>query len=974
MTSVWYKPELADLIISRSDIIFTETQSIISDIVSGRLDISDLVQNMGGVLTSTEPENREKGMRFYTKILKEMPRDYLNEMQVKFISKFYIDRLKDHHCVVPPVLEGYLALIDMTEYKIQNCTDFLPVLFREISCQAQLRQDRYNIYTIMQKLCDKDIEFMKYIGTDFVYGVISAMDGERDPRNLLFLFAFMSNFIKTVPLGHLVDEMFDVISCYFPIDFHPSKDDPAAVTRDDLANALCPCLCAIPQFGDSCMVLLIEKLDSNLRLAKIDSLKLLVESCKTFTPQTYTPFLRALWSSLNREMSHKTDDELKLVAHEALAALVGKMATTADTDQAFENFLKGILISAQTTIADATTVAQFVKGAKVLLTTANASDQSCATITRAMVPAIVAYYELKSTPKLQVASLDLIGDLYECAKNKGLLNEVRAQVSNVPQVCLAAVSRTSKEFQLAGFRTLMRVQDCLGEDLVLPFVEVLIYNVQHALDNDLLSTSVETIHMFARKYPELIMNLVVKGKCNLDNLKQDKMLFQKRLNLLTNLASIDDFTKVIIEQMMKIIIDNDVEASHVVEAMSAQMSEVSVFSTEKVTQIESDHGLIEPVLAWLYREISSSSPDSVAHGFALIANTVGSLPPEKQQNILAKFTPQALERCAQDDVFFSVIECLYSPLHPGVYNSTFEEILKVSLKVALGSENETARSKGCALIAHMLNKAEPGQQFELLYELLKVRLSACNRDDEKLCTRLILLYGWITKALLMRGSEMFLFWLQKIIGTISTTRYCNDAAEAIKLIMSESQEYLSPKQHCRISLLYKQRMFQTFSGLSDNVKQSLTPENKESYLLSWAYVMDKAPKTVLKNEAAKVAPIVIDSLEYSNKDMLVVSLDVLCQFVQASPEHVSSSLNTILPRLINLSKYMQSMDVRIKSLECLYEIANNFRTAYLLPHKQDILLDLAPSLDDKKRLVRSVAVRARSRWFLVGAPGEDKDN
>ncbi|KAJ8716784.1 hypothetical protein PYW07_003411 [Mythimna separata] len=973
MTSVWYKPELAERIMSQSD-IFSETHSIITDIVSGHLDISDLVQNMAGVLTHIEPENREKGMRFYTKVLKELPRDYLNEMQVKFISKFYIDRLKDHHRVIPPVLEGYLVLIDMNEYKIQNCADFLPVLFREVSCQSQLRQDRYNIYLIMQKLCDKDIEFMKNLGTDFVYGIVSAMDGERDPRNLLLLFAFLSNFIKSVPLGHLVDEMFDVISCYFPIDFHPSKDDPASVTRDDLANALCPCLCAVPQFGDSCIVLLIEKLDSNLRLAKIDSLKLLVESCKTFTPQTYIPFLRALWSSLNREMSNKTDDELKLVAHQALAALVAKMATTADTDQAFQNFLKGILISAQTTIAEATTVAQFVKGAKVLLTTANASDQSCASITRAMVPATVAYYELKSTPKLQVASLDFIGDLYECAKTRGLLDEVRAQVSNVPQVCLEAVSQSAKEFQMAGFRTLIRVQECLGEDLVLPFVEILIYNVQHAQDNDLLSISVETIHMIARKYPELIMNLVVKGKCNLENLTQDKVVFQKRLNLLTNLASIDDFTKVIIEQMMKIIIDNDVEASHVVEAMNAQMSETSVFSTEKVTQIESDHGLIEPVLSWLYREISASNPDSLAHGFALISNTIGSLPPEKQQIILEKHTPQALEQCARDDNYFSVIECLYMPLHPTVYSSTFEEILRVALKVALGSDNEAARFKGCMLVAHLLNKAEHGQRFELLYELLKVKLSESNREDQNLCPRLILLYGWITKALLMRGSEMFLFWLQKVIGTISTVRYCTDAAEAIKLIMSENPEYLSAKHHCRISLLYKQRMFQTFSGLADNLKQSLPSENKECYLLCWAYVLDKAPKTVLKNEASKIAPIIIDSLEYSNKDMLLVSLDVLCQFVQMSPEHVSSSLQTILPRLISLTKYMKSMDVRIKSLECLYEIANNFRTSYLIPHKQDILLDLAPSLDDKKRLVRSMAVRARSRWFLVGAPGEDKDN
>lgn len=130
--------------------------------MSGHLTISDLVENMAGVLTHNDPENRKKGMSFYTAILKGLPKDYLNEMQVKFISKFYIDRLKDHHCVVPPVLEGYSALIDMTNYKIQNCADFLPVLFQEVTCQSQTRQDRYNIYSIMHKLCNKDMD-CKYL-------------------------------------------------------------------------------------------------------------------------------------------------------------------------------------------------------------------------------------------------------------------------------------------------------------------------------------------------------------------------------------------------------------------------------------------------------------------------------------------------------------------------------------------------------------------------------------------------------------------------------------------------------------------------------------------------------------------------------------------------------------------------------------------------------------------------------------------
>ena len=61
---------------------------------------------------------------------------------------------------------------------------------------------------------------LKLLGPDFVFGVISTIDGERDPRNLLQLFGMLPHFIKTFPLGHLTEEMFDVVSCYFPVDFY----------------------------------------------------------------------------------------------------------------------------------------------------------------------------------------------------------------------------------------------------------------------------------------------------------------------------------------------------------------------------------------------------------------------------------------------------------------------------------------------------------------------------------------------------------------------------------------------------------------------------------------------------------------------------------------------------------------------------------------------------------------------------------
>lgn len=68
--------------------------------------------------------------------------------------------------------------------------------------------------------------------------------------------------------------------------------------------------------------------------------------------------------------------------------------------------------------------------------------------------------------------------------------------------------------------------------------------------------------------------------------------------------------------------------------------------------------------------------------------------------------------------------------------------------------------------------------------------------------------------------------------------------------MADFPDCLNSKHHCRTSLLFKQRMFQSFTKMSGNVV--LSPEAKEAFLLSWAYILDKIPKSVLNNEVNKV--------------------------------------------------------------------------------------------------------------------------
>lgn len=91
----------------------------------------------------------------------------------------------------------------------------------------------------------------------------------------------MQKVVKHYDLQDLSEDIFDTLSCYFPVDFRSSfagTEDRDSVTRDDLATKLGHCLVASPEFIDSTVHLALEKLGSDLTLAKTDSLALLVSS------------------------------------------------------------------------------------------------------------------------------------------------------------------------------------------------------------------------------------------------------------------------------------------------------------------------------------------------------------------------------------------------------------------------------------------------------------------------------------------------------------------------------------------------------------------------------------------------------------------------------------------------------------------------------------------------------------------------
>ena len=96
---------------------------------------------------------------------------------------------------------------------------------------------------------------LKSMGDQFLSGYIALADGEKDPRNLMIAFAIarvlalefdISNKIEvrftSLALPTHIDialqDLFNIIFCYFPITFKAPANDPYGITPEDLKNAL----------------------------------------------------------------------------------------------------------------------------------------------------------------------------------------------------------------------------------------------------------------------------------------------------------------------------------------------------------------------------------------------------------------------------------------------------------------------------------------------------------------------------------------------------------------------------------------------------------------------------------------------------------------------------------------------------------------------------------------------------------------
>ncbi|CAO1628141.1 unnamed protein product [Sympodiomycopsis kandeliae] len=340
---------------------------------SGSLSLLQLIRVLGEYLTSEDERIRSSGVELLAQVVIDLAPQNISlfdKQTVKTLSNFFAEKLEDGNNVsasiskstnsaekvVPAsapshrfkaIPEGsemltssLLSLIELNKLKgfgTEQVNLVINSLYSHIAPRDHPQLIRFIIYQLIDSLLNNHRNTLKAMGKSFLKGYIQLAEGEKDPRNLMYLFAIDRVLLIEWEIDtEMAEEFFDITYCYFPITFRPPPDDPYGITTEDLKSALRHCLTANPMLAPHAMPLLLEKLAASGGNTKRDTLETLQYALPVFGSAAVLANQKKLWEGFKVEIMAATDDETAVYAQRALASflnvLYGHLAATDDQD------------------------------------------------------------------------------------------------------------------------------------------------------------------------------------------------------------------------------------------------------------------------------------------------------------------------------------------------------------------------------------------------------------------------------------------------------------------------------------------------------------------------------------------------------------------------------------------------------------------------------------------------------------------
>lgn len=221
------------------------------------------------------------------------------ESEVHYLTEFFIGRLSDSFLIPCEVSQTLHLLVSKWRIK-DELVKRLCIAIRQVEMAQQSSEIRFHFYKILGHLLKHYLAAVQSFAGEYTLIFLQSVEGEKDPRCLLLVFDLFVFLNQNLDTSSYEDDLFEVVSCYFPIMYNPPKEvNKLHITKENLSAKLLVCLTCNKQFAVFLIHLLIDKFESPLEEVKIycyQALNRILEDADDF--KLYASPMADFWSIL----------------------------------------------------------------------------------------------------------------------------------------------------------------------------------------------------------------------------------------------------------------------------------------------------------------------------------------------------------------------------------------------------------------------------------------------------------------------------------------------------------------------------------------------------------------------------------------------------------------------------------------------------------------------------------------------------
>lgn len=908
---------------------------------SKKLTLIDFVIAIGDYLQNIELSKRSLALTLITNVLRLLPNTYLSSNEIHHLLIFTSAKMSDHHILTQPAVDLYSILAKQQAITDDDCIAMIKSIFSDVYVQSLPQSNRYNVFVVLLHFLINRLETVRQLKSDFVCNFIQAMDGERDPRNLVLCFQCLQYITKYLDIEPYKEELFEVVACYFPMEYKPkttnSNQPEETVTHEQLVLSLRNVLTSTGKFAQYCIPMLIEKLESDIPSARLSAMDVFIHSIEEYDARDMTAYLVTLWNLFSKQALCAENQEMENMALQSITALmklIGKSIQNDETEISTKKFVDRAIRECENFLKELDLKLVW-PATKVLQAVARANPTYASLIWSNVIPLLIKLFENLEQFNHQKTILDMI----------------------------------TYFLQPTGIRTVVKLPNEVSEQLW-----ILVATYFKKFSSQCLSLIDYLLQLNCVPGQALEDNLT-EYICENNRTNNDKVKLSNVLKILASSALFDRLTMSLLTNLNNMYTNKSTPSDEILE-YCIDLCQNSERCQERLERFFTPSEQFISLLPNLFKYLSPSYilTNLFTPLFEILANQIetnqlarifaakcGAIADENCKTFVENLIEQINWQPEKKGDLF-VIMYFLGNLKRKFYEGHLEKLFdKIKENLIEQIFNSSSDDIFCYFYGNLVNKLSLKNE---IFDETQTFLKQCQSSPDK---KHIHLWTIIIKSLLLSRPSILEQYLPILVQWMNETNELTDiACQSLKILthFDEQSLFLSTYADCIIHPMVKQI---TFINIFSQLKPILVSNDISASQMSvFIDLLNNIPKSIIQDEILSLLPILIRALISTNESIWPSALNSIYDLIKTNPNTIAEHLDTVLPRLSNLAVYQSDMTIRITCLKCL-KYLTQLPVHQIQPYRRHIIHVLKSCVDDHKRLVRKEAVETQMSWCLLNA-------